>query len=115
MAALYPFIANPGVLNATFFGLINLNDRSILMVALAAVLQFFQAKIALPPRDGKRTLSPAEAASRNMVFLAPLMTLLIFYRLPSAVSLYWIVSSVVTIIQQMIVTKDLAHLREGKR
>jgi YidC/Oxa1 family membrane protein insertase len=110
LGGLYSFVANPGALNATFFGLINLHDKSILMVVLAAVLQYFQARIALPPKSAQGS-SPAEATARNMVFVAPVMTLVIFYNFPAAVSLYWIVSSLFTIIQQMIINKQLAHLR----
>ncbi len=110
LVGLYSFIADPGVLHSTLFGLINLNERSILMVALAAILQFIQARMALPPRNATSP-SPAEAAARNMVVVAPLITLIIFYRLPAAVSLYWVVSSLFTIAQQWIVNRDLAHLR----
>lgn len=112
MAALYSFIANPGTLHTSLLGLINLNERSILLVALAALLQFFQGKLALPPRDPNRPPSPQESIGRNMMIVGPLMTLLIFYRLPAAVALYWAVSSLVSIVQQWIVNKDLAHLRK---
>ncbi len=113
LAGLYSFVADPGALHTTLLGLINLNQPSILMVALAAILQYFQAKLALPPRQEGKIPSPAEAAMRHMVFIGPLITLLIFYRLPSAVSLYWVVSSLFSIGQQIVINRSLAHLRNG--
>lgn len=112
MAALYAFVSNPGTFNATFLGLIDLNKQSILLVALAAVLQYFQGKLMLPPRDPKKAPSPQEAIGRNMMIIGPLMTFFIFYRLPSAIALYWVATSVFTIIQQLLVNRDLAHLRK---
>jgi YidC/Oxa1 family membrane protein insertase len=111
MARLYSFIANPGTFHATFLGLINLNERSIVLVVLAAALQFIQGKLALPKYGPDHKPAPAEAAARNMVFVGPVITLLIFFRLPAAVALYWVTTSIVSIVQQVIVNRDLAHLR----
>jgi YidC/Oxa1 family membrane protein insertase len=113
MAALYSFISNPGPLHTSFLGLINLDERSILLVALAAALQFVQGKLALPKRDPGQQLAPTESVARNMIFIGPVITLVIFFNLPAAVSLYWVTTSIVSIIQQLIVNRDLAHLRKN--
>jgi YidC/Oxa1 family membrane protein insertase len=112
MASLYSFVANPGTLHNTLLGLINLNERSIVLVALAAALQFVQGKLSLPRSAPGIQATPMESAARNMVFVGPLITLLIFFRLPAAVSLYWVTTSVVSIVQQVIVNRSLAHLRQ---
>lgn len=113
MAALYAFIANPGVLHTSFLGLINLNEQNIILVALAALLQLIQGKLMLPPRDPARPPSTQEAMSRNMMIVGPIITFVVFYRLPAAVGLYWTVSSLFSIIQQLLINRDLAHLRPG--
>ncbi len=107
---LYPFIKAPGSLNYSLFGLINLEKTSIVMVSLAALLQYLQGWTALPKIDKSRELSSAEKIGRQMVFMAPIITFLIFWKLPAAVSLYWAVSSLFSIFQQKIVNRQLAHL-----
>lgn len=106
---LYSFVQAPKILNYSLFGLINLEERStvIVMVGLAALLQYIQGKMSLPKIESGRELSSAEKISRQMVFMAPLITLVIFFNLPAAVSLYWVVSSLFSIFQQEAVNRQL--------
>lgn len=102
---LYSFIKIPETFHTTFLGLINLGEKSILMVGLAAIAQYFQTVQSLPKISG-RELTPTEKMSRQMAFLGPGITLFIFYSLPAAVSLYWTVSSLFSIFQQFIQQKS---------
>jgi YidC/Oxa1 family membrane protein insertase len=104
---LYNFIATPKNFQTFFVGLINLQNKSILLVVLAAIAQFFQGRLALPKIDKTKELSPAERITRQMVFTAPLITLFIFFNLPAAVSLYWLTSSMFSIGQQVIINKQI--------
>ncbi|MBM3256876.1 MAG: YidC/Oxa1 family membrane protein insertase [Candidatus Liptonbacteria bacterium] len=104
---IYPFVQIPAELKATFLGLINLKAQSIFMVGLAAFAQYLQGRAALPPHAPGDSLSDAERMGRNMVYIAPILTLLIFWSFPAAVSLYWLVSSMVSIGQQVIVNREL--------
>ncbi|MEK7546945.1 MAG: YidC/Oxa1 family membrane protein insertase [Patescibacteria group bacterium] len=106
-ANLYSFLDAPGTFNTSFLGLINLEHSSILMVSLAAILQYFQGKMMLPKIEKGRKPSAAESIGRQMVYLAPVLTLLIFARLPAAISLYWAVSVVFSIFQQIIINRQL--------
>lgn len=115
MASLYSFILNPGALHTSFLGLLDLNKPSILLVALAALFQFIQGRLMIPPRDPSRPPSPQETMSRNMMIVGPILTFVIFYKLPAAVGLYWTVSSIFSIVQQLLVNRDLAHLRAGSK
>ena len=109
---LYSFIQAPGILNYSFFGLINLEGRSIVMVGLAALLQYIQGRMSLPKIESGRELSSAEKIGRQMVFMAPFITLIIFFNLPAAVSLYWAVSSLFSIFQQEAVNRQLKSHEE---
>jgi YidC/Oxa1 family membrane protein insertase len=109
---LYGFISQPETFNATFLGLINLASPSILMVGLAALAQYFQVKTALPKKKDHEELSAQEKASRKMAFIAPLLTLFIFYKLPAAVSLYWLTASVFSIVQQELIQKNIKRDEE---
>jgi YidC/Oxa1 family membrane protein insertase len=104
LSGLYSFIHNPGAINFTLLGLINLRARSLLLVVLAGVAQYFQARLAIWRNPaGNASLSPAEKIARQMAFIGPIFTVVIFYNLPAAVGLYWLASSVFSIIQQWIV------------
>lgn len=108
-SALYSFVRLPEVLNTTFLGLINLGSRSILMVVLAAAAQFLQGKLAMPKRaDPKAPMSTQEQIGRNMMYVGPLLTIFIFFNFPAAISLYWLASSVFSILQQVVINKSLA-------
>ncbi|MEK7608543.1 MAG: YidC/Oxa1 family membrane protein insertase [Patescibacteria group bacterium] len=102
---LYSFVDVPAGINATLFGLINLNERSILMVVAAAVAQYVQGKITLAAQS-QNSASSMDRVARSMVLVGPLMTVVIFFGLPAAVPLYWFVSSLVSVVQQMIVNKE---------
>ncbi len=110
-ANLYGFISAPEIINPTFLGLINITVPSIVIVGLAGIAQYVQAKTMAPPRaTGSGELSTAERMSRNMVFISPLITVLLLYSLPAAVGLYWLTTSVFSAVQQVIINK---HLRVG--
>jgi len=112
-AQLYGFISSPGTLNTNFLSLINLAAPNIMMVVLAAVGQYFQVKTALPKHDKHYKLSPQEKANRNMAFIAPIITLFIFMKLPAAISLYWLTTSIFSIIQQEIIQRKLNNGKVG--
>ncbi|MCR4328765.1 MAG: YidC/Oxa1 family membrane protein insertase [Patescibacteria group bacterium] len=106
---IYSFVHAPAILSATLLGLINLGERSIVMVCFAAAAQYLQGKLALPKRKDGEKLSDAERISRNMVFIAPILTLVIFWGFPAAISLYWLTSSLFSVVQQLIVNKEFSH------
>ncbi|MDO8664676.1 MAG: YidC/Oxa1 family membrane protein insertase [Candidatus Liptonbacteria bacterium] len=112
LSSLYSFVSPPGSFNTSFLGLINLEQSSILMVSLAAILQYFQGKMMLPKIEKGRKLSTPESVGRQMVYLAPILTLLIFMRMPAAISLYWTVSVAFSIFQQIIINRQLKSNEE---
>lgn len=112
LKSLYPFVGAPENFNTSFLGLINLEGSSIVIVGLAAILQYFQGKMMLPKIEKGRTPSQAESISRQMVYLAPALTLLIFWKLPAAISLYWATSTIFSIFQQMAIAKKLQSHEE---
>ncbi|MDO8430008.1 MAG: YidC/Oxa1 family membrane protein insertase [bacterium] len=104
---LYSFITKPEYLNTTFLGLIDLQKRSILMVSLAAIAQCLQAYQMLPKKQKGQELSAPEQMGRQMAFISPLLTVLILFNLPGAIGIYWLVTSVYSIIQQVYINKTL--------
>lgn len=112
IAGLYSFVAPPQAINALFLGFFNLAQPSVVLILLAALAQYFQARLAVyrDPSD-KSPLAPAEKMARQMVFIGPLVTIFIFYTLPGAVGLYWLVTSLFSIGQQIIINR---HFKRGE-
>jgi len=106
LSQLYSFVATPGHINNIFLGFINLSDKNIVLVVLAAIAQYFQAKLAIYQTKGVEP-SQAQKIASQMVFIGPIVTIFIFYNFPAAVGLYWLASSAFSVFQQLIINKKL--------
>lgn len=125
---LYSFIEIPQDISYSFLGVVNLNQRNLILVILAALFQYFQSKLLLDlskNKKEKRVLQNqeksgssqelAEKFSRQMIFFGPFLTLIILYPLPSAISLYWLTTSVFSVIQQVIINRKLRGKEDEQR
>ncbi len=111
LAGVYPFLSAPQV-NVFFLGHINLASTSIMLLVLAALSQYFQAKLAIWRDPSNRSApSSAEKIARNMMYVGPVMTMVVFWSLPSGVDLYWLVTSIFSIFQQVLVNR---HFKQGE-
>jgi YidC/Oxa1 family membrane protein insertase len=105
-AQLYPFVTNPGTINPLTFGYLNLLEPSIALAVLAGVAQFVQAKTLsrqLPPANagaGAKDESMAAMMNKQMLYMMPIMTTLIGWRLPAGLTLYWFWSTILMAAQQ---------------
>lgn len=113
LSGLYSFVEAPTKIEPTSLGLIDLAKPSILMVGLAALAQYFQGRLALPKSEKGKLLSQAEKIGRQMVYVGPVLTLVIFYKLPAAIGLYWVVTSLFSIVQQIIINRQLESTKNG--
>jgi len=111
MAGLYSFVPYPGVINPIFLGLINLAESSLILAILAAVVQFFQSKMVMPPSSKKQVKGKDQMAQfsgimqKQMLYFFPIFTFFILTRLPAALGIYWIVTSVFSIAQTHFIFK----------
>lgn len=110
---LYSFVHAPAAFGNSFLGLINLEKRSILMVLLAAAAQYFQASLALPKKKPGEEWGPGERMTRQMIYITPVITVIIFINFPAAVSLYWLASALVSIWQQHSIQRAVYHGSQG--
>ena len=111
LIALYQVFLHPPLqLTHTFLGLIDLTKSNIIIVGLAAIAQYFQGKLTLPKaRSGEEESATARIA-RQMVFMGPAITLIILWTLPAAVGLYWLVSSLFSLGQQVVINKKISAM-----
>lgn len=111
---LYSFVANPQTINTSFLGLIDLTKPSYVLAIAAAVVQFWQTKqilkppaaaVAQPPveavkTEGAKDESMAAIMNKQMAYIMPIMTAVIGFSLPGGLTLYWLVMSLLTVLQQ---------------
>jgi YidC/Oxa1 family membrane protein insertase len=106
--------------NTHFFGLDLLKPNVYVMPALLVVLQFVQMKLAFAISDRKKgkqevidvkkgkddTASATQTNQKVMLYLLPLMIGFFAIKFPAAVSVYWGVSTLFGIGQQIIVNRE---------
>ena len=111
MAFLYNFISNPGIIDPTFFGVIDLSKPNIIFAILAGIFQFLQTKLAAPKQkaENKKDDSFSSHFQKQMQYFMPVFIVIMLFRLPSAIGLYWIVSTIFTIFQQYVILRQRNH------
>ncbi len=82
-----------------FLNLIDLKKPDIFLVFLTAGFQYLQNQISL------RKVEKITQQAKIMMFFAPFLTLIILANLPSALALYWLVSTIFSIFQQLFIEK----------
>jgi YidC/Oxa1 family membrane protein insertase len=109
LSNLYPFVSNPGQINAIFLGAIDLSKANSVLAILAGVAQYFQTKMLLPKNNPSNTGKTdfSQIMQKQTVYFFPILTIIILLGLPSALGLYWTISGIFSIIQQyFILRKD---------
>lgn len=103
---LYTFTPRPEVVSASFYGL-DLSQPSIYLGILAGILQLIQSRQMMktqPKNKSKdKKLGILGDFSSQMVYIFPIFTVIIAMKLPSALALYWVVTTLFLVIQQKIV------------
>jgi len=103
---IYSFIHLPEKISPYFLGFLDLSKpEKFVLPILAAGLQYVLA-VMTTPIDKSKNPSTEQKMNRQMVFLMPLMTLFFAISLPSGLILYWIVGTLFSIIQQIIVNRE---------
>src|SRR3989344_2406387 len=106
---LYPFVETPGIINPMFLGLINLSEQSLVLALMAGLLQFLQMQVGLTAPRAAGSKKPGMALVQKHatpIFFAA-FTIYILTRLPSAIGVYWVATSVFSIAQQWYLAKKL--------
>ena len=74
-----------------------------LLSVISALLQLITSRMALPVSDGKTPDDPNTRIQRQMAFLFPFVSLTYGSILPAGLFLYWIVSTLFSIVQQYLI------------
>lgn len=98
---IYLFLDVPQTVNTIFLGFVPLTEPNLLLAAFAALSQFWQAKLASPPNNGKASSTDmGTAMQKQMQYVLPAVIFFVAFGLPAAVSLYWTAMNVFAIIHE---------------
>ncbi len=117
---LYSFVPRPSEINTLFLGIdlslpnlttpiSSLPFKYYILPILAGISQFILSLLTLPKRKEKKD-TPEQVMTKQMLFIFPLMTVLIGIKLPAAIVLYWLVSVLFGIFQQIYINSKLKNL-----
>jgi len=114
---LYSFVHLPSSVNSVFFG-IDLVKKSLILALLAGISQYYQIRLSLPAvpqKTSKEPLSFQEEFAKNMnvqmKYIFPFLVIFISYSISSAIALYWIVSNLFAIGQELYVRRKTKELK----
>lgn len=110
LSLVYPFIENPGTINAMAFGFLDLSKPNIYLAVLAGLAQFWQAKMMISKRvdvstTGSKDEDMAAIMNKQMLYFMPALTVFIGWTLPGGLTMYWFIVTLLTAIQQLLVFK----------
>ncbi|MDD4901002.1 MAG: YidC/Oxa1 family membrane protein insertase [Patescibacteria group bacterium] len=108
---IYSFIYNPGTINAISLGFIDLAKPNIVLAILAGAAQFWQAKMMTTKRPevkgaGAKDEDMMAIMNKQMLYVMPILTVVIGMTFPGGLALYWLVTTVLTALQQLYLFKQ---------
>lgn len=116
--SLYSFIHFPETLHTLAFGLFDVKEKNIVIAVLAGVASYFlarrQTESMIPQnKGGEETFQDQFMRSMRiqLLYVLPVIITISASFLPSALGLYWFVSSVIGYAQDVYVKNKLAHLQ----
>jgi YidC/Oxa1 family membrane protein insertase len=108
MAMVYTFIDKPETINNVFLGFFDLTKPNYILAILAGLAQFWQTKMLSTRRpeiksEGSKDEDMASMMNKQLLYFAPVFTVIIGLKLPGGLALYWLISTLFTVFQQLIV------------
>ena len=118
MDMLYGFVSKPETVSALAFGFLDLAKASIPIAVLAGISQFWQAKMLSTQMPSKKIEGSKDEAmlgmmNKQMLYAMPVMTVVIGWSLPGGLILYWLVTNLLTILQQYVFLKPKPRVKNS--
>lgn len=115
LSVIYPFIYNPGALNQIAFGgLLDLSKANVILALLAGAAQFWQGHMLVqrrPPKLDGATKDEdfAVLMNKQMTYVMPIVTVVIAWRFPAGLALYWFLTTLLLALQQWYMFRRDGH------
>lgn len=108
--SLYADVASIHI-NMNFLGFFDLTQKSIFFSVLAAIAQYFQLRFSLasnpPANTSNNPMNAAQDMMKNMKYVFPVIVFIISYQISAVVAIYWTISSLFTLGQELVVRRHL--------
>lgn len=112
---LYFFVPEPETVDMFFLGFVDIAQKSLPLAILAGVAQFAHGQLSfpkLPPRDPNAAPNMKDDFARNMQlqmkYVMPVFIAFVAYTISAAIALYFLVSSITGILQELVLKKHKA-------
>lgn len=107
----YYFIHRPEFINTISLGFVNLAKPNVVLAVLAGLAQFWQAKMLTVKRPEIKTSGAKDEdmmaiMNKQMLYIMPALTVFIGLSFPGGLALYWLVTTVLTALQQLYLFKQ---------
>ena len=116
-SVLYSFITNPEHASFMFLGLISLTGKSIALALLVAVTQYINGKIMQFPEPqgeaGSLSHDMAKSMQLQMRYVLPLVMGFVAYIISAALALYFLVSNLFQLFQELYVRRTRINASPG--
>lgn len=101
-----------GTFSTTLFGVVDLIKPNVVLAVIAGIVQFIQTKMIMPTKgqDASQAM-----LSNSITYIFPIMTVVIGVSFPAALPLYWIVTTLMAILQQYLVMHHEVEVMEEKK
>jgi YidC/Oxa1 family membrane protein insertase len=110
MNLIYSFVSRPESINSISFGFLDLSQRSIPLALMAGLAQFWQSKMLMAKKPAVKSSKAKDEnmmamMNKQMLYFMPLLTVFIASSFPAGLALYWLVTTLLTVLQQMYLFK----------
>ena len=113
---LYSFVKVPTNVSMNFLGIINVSQKSIFLAALAAVTTYWQMHIASSSisKEDKNSFNVdnkpnfVKMMTKQMKYTMPFIVFFISWKISGVVALYWFVSNLMSVAQDLYIKKQIA-------
>jgi len=109
---LYSWVPVPAAASMVFLGMIDIAGRSVPLALLAGITQFFQAKLSMPaPEPREPDAAPDFKADfqrtmhAQMRYVLPIVIFFVAYSISAAIALYFVVSNLFGIVQELYIRR----------
>lgn len=105
-------------IDVTLFNFVDLSaTHNIVLAVLAGAAAFFQSKTmqskkAAIKSEGAKDENTAAAVTKQMMYFLPIITIVFGYQFPAGVTLYWLVSTTFSLVQQLYFFRVRKQMKE---
>jgi len=111
LSLVYSFVYRPEVINTMSLGFVDLAKPNVVLAVLAGLAQFWQAKMMTTKRpevrgNGAKDEDMMAIMNKQMLYMMPALTVFIGLSFPGGLALYWLVTTLLTALQQLYLFKQ---------